>query len=184
MLLLNFIENRGITILNTVPSVLQDICTYIDESKSENNSIKLEHLRLLLIGGEVLYGKTIKQWRNHFGNKQRFVNLYGSTETIVNATIYDIPVSSTYENATPIGIPRKGSHLLLLNNDGEECKTNEQGEFYIGGPSIAQGYYKSKSYSNEKFIESPVENSNGTYYRTGDIAKRDKETTISICTMF
>tara|TARA_B110000208_G_scaffold83786_1_gene106359 strand:+ start:1404 stop:10250 length:8847 start_codon:yes stop_codon:yes gene_type:complete len=173
--LLNFIENRGITILNTVPSVLQNICTYIDESKSENNSIKLEHLRLLLIGGEVLYGKTIKQWRNHFGNKQRFVNLYGSTETIVNATIYDIPVSSTYENATPIGIPRKGSHLLLLNNDGEECKTNEQGEFYIGGPSIAQGYYKSKSYSNEKFIESPVENSNGTYYRTGDIAKRDKE---------
>ena len=173
--LLEFMKNRGITILNTVPSVIQNICGFIDESKSKKIPPKLEHLRLLLIGGEVLYGKTVKQWRTHFGNNQRFVNLYGSTETIVNATIYNIPESSTFEDAIPIGIPRKGSHVLLLNNEGKECKANEKGEFYVGGPSIAKGYYKSESYSNKKFIESPIEKSNGKYYRTGDIAKRDKE---------
>ncbi len=173
--LLEFLENREITILNTVPSVIQNICGYIDESKSEKSPIILEHLRLLLIGGEVLFGKTVKQWRAHFGNNQRFVNLYGSTETIVNATIYNIPQSSTYEAAIPIGVPRKGSHVLLLNNEGKECKTNEKGEFYIGGPGIAKGYYKSESYSNEKFIESPVKKSHGKYYKTGDTAKRDKD---------
>tara|TARA_B100000795_G_scaffold177263_1_gene133978 strand:- start:1804 stop:10641 length:8838 start_codon:yes stop_codon:yes gene_type:complete len=173
--LLEFLAVRGITIFNTVPSVLQSICAYVEEHKSKNEPYTLENLRLLLIGGEVLHGKTVKHWRTHFGLGQRFVNLYGSTETIVNATIYNIPESSGYEDATPIGTPRKGSHVLLLNHEGKECKTNEKGEFYIGGPSIARGYYKSEVYSNEKFIENPIDKSSGLYYKTGDIAKRDKD---------
>jgi amino acid adenylation domain-containing protein len=172
--LLQFMEERGITLFNTVPSVLLNICEYLDQSE-EDRVPQLNNLRLMLIGGEVLHGKLVKRWRGRFGINQRIVNLYGSTETIVNATFHQVETDKSFPNGIPIGKPRKGSHVLLLNNEQKPCKPGEKGGLYVGGPSIAKGYYKLPEVSNEKFVTLKVNGLNGIYYKTGDLAKKERD---------
>ncbi len=168
--LLHFLDVHGITIINTVPSVLNNICEYLDQLDPSERISRLDKLRLMLIGGEILQGKLIQKWRRYFGSVHEIVNLYGSTETIVNATFHKVGD----ELVIPIGKPRDGSHILLINENGELCENGEKGELYIGGPSIARGYYKSEGITNEKFVRPALNGSEGVYYHSGDLSRKDE----------
>ena len=167
--LLHFLEENRITILNTVPSVLQNICDFVNLNDSLEATYQLPNLRLILVGGEILQGQTIAKWKNNFGPIHKIFNLYGSTETIVNATFHEVG----NEKIIPIGKARKGSHVLLLNERGCLCEPDEKGELYVGGPSLASGYYKDDIISKQKFINLKIDGAHGVYYRTGDLAKLD-----------
>jgi len=109
--LLSFLHQNEITILNTVPSVLKNICDYLDEANSPEGSAYLEKLRLVLVGGEAFYSQLANRWFSHFNKNQRLFNLYGSTETIVNATLFEIQRNKNYPEILPVGKARKGSHV-------------------------------------------------------------------------
>jgi len=167
--LLDYIEEHKITIFNTVPSVLQNICDYMKLLGESEPEPDLSMLRLILVGGEILHAKTIHAWRNYFGNGQQIFNLYGSTETIVNATFHEVKKEKTI----PIGKTRNGSHVLLLNEHGKVCEPNEKGELLVGGPSLASGYYKDEITTKKKFVPLDIKGAKGVYYHTGDLATRD-----------
>ena len=171
--LLQFISEKGITILNTVPSVLNSICEYLEQLSPEDKIPYPEKLRLMLIGGEILPAKLIERWKKHFGNAQRIINLYGSTETLVNATFHEIKNNFDYAAGIPVGRPRKGSHILLLNEKGNRVNQGDKGELFVGGPGIAKGYFKAENLTKEKFVIPNIKGADGIYYRTGDLAKKD-----------
>jgi non-ribosomal peptide synthetase component F len=171
--LLQFLSEKEITVLNTVPSVLNSICEYLDQLSPETKIPFPEKLRLLLIGGEILPARLVERWKKHFGNAQRIVNLYGSTETLVNATFHEVKNDFGYLEGIPVGRPRKGVHVLLLHENGNPTKQGEKGELFVGGPGIAKGYFKDEHLTNESFVVPGIEGSNGIYYRTGDLAKKD-----------
>ncbi|MDP2160041.1 MAG: AMP-binding protein, partial [Flavobacterium sp.] len=132
--LLLFIAKNEISILNTVPSVLANISEYLEQLNPNESVTQLKKLRLLLIGGEILPAKLVERWKKHFGNFHDIINLYGSTETLVNATFHKIKNDFDYSEGIPVGKPRKGSHILLLNENGTHAKPGEKGELFVGGP--------------------------------------------------
>jgi amino acid adenylation domain-containing protein len=166
--LLDFLVARRITILNTVPSVLFNLCEFVELTKNRNWARQLENLRLLLIGGEELKPDLVKRWKRNFGSQANMYNLYGSTETIVNATIYQVDFEKDYKDGIPLGSPRMGSQILLLNQKNKPCYAGEIGEVLVGGGSIASYYYNRTNLTNEKFIKLPGLDSR--FYRTGDLA--------------
>jgi amino acid adenylation domain-containing protein len=170
--LIEFLGKNKITLLNTVPSVLQSICDYIEEEYEEKRVV-LEHLRLVLIGGERFYTDLARSFFRLVKGPYKLYNLYGSTETIVNASLFKVERDKEYPDILPIGRARKGSHVLLLDEKGELCRNGEKGILYVGGPSIAEGYYLEPEMTAEKFRELSIPGCKGKYFNTGDVAFRD-----------
>lgn len=170
--LLEFLEKNGITILNTVPTVLNNLLEWLEYDEQDKQDRHLTQLRLILVGGEALYPETVAKWRARFGASQAIFNLYGSTETIVNATMYEIPPAvPEKKGAIPIGYQKKGSVVRLINTAGTLCGPNEPGELLVGGPCLAKGYYREPALTEKSFVSLGHLGLDGIFYKTGDLAR-------------
>jgi amino acid adenylation domain-containing protein len=155
--LLDFIEAERITIWNSVPSMWSHLM-----GAMERRGSRLEHVRWCLIGGEAVPASSVRRWRGLVGDSVRLANLYGSTETLVNATIFevvrDLPADVVH---TPIGWARGGQRVALVDvHDGV-------GQVVCGG-NLARGYLDPEQ-TAAAFVDHPAL---GRVYRTGDLARR------------
>lgn len=175
-MLYDFLEKHQITLLNTVPSVVNNLLEWAAAlPDARPGSERLVKLRYVLLGGESLHAETVGRWRQFFGRHSTLVNLYGSTETIVNATAYFIdPKSPPGHGSVPIGLPKKGSQVRLVNDQGQLCAPGEIGQIFVGGPCLAQGYYREKTLTDEKFVHLDLPETEGIWYGTGDLARADE----------
>ena len=73
-----------------------------------------------MVGGEAVTADLVRRSMKKLPAHVRFGNLYGSTETIVNASWYEVVEKpSSEEKYTPIGWARAGTQIHLLDiNDG------------------------------------------------------------------
>lgn len=155
--LLDFIEAEGISIWNSVPSMWNHLM-----GAMERRGSRLPSLRWCLIGGEAVPAAMVRRWRSLVGHEVRLANLYGSTETLVNATVFEV-VSPLPDEAlhTPIGWARGGQTVALVElADGV-------GEVAVAG-NIAEGYLD-PGQTAAAFVEVP---GLGRAYLTGDLARR------------
>jgi|GEM_PF-1166916 len=173
--LFHFLRHHRITLLNTVPTVINNLLEWVELSGTDTLKNKpLKHLRFVLLGGESLYAETVVKWRRHFGKHSAIVNLYGSTETIVNATFYITPLDAPVERGVvPIGHQKKGSLVRLINENGVLCAPGEVGQILVGGPCLASGYYREPALTAQKFIRLDLPGTKGIFYSTGDLAQAD-----------
>lgn len=144
-----FLKENQVTVLSTVPSLLNNI------------SEDVPSIRLLILGGEVCNSKIISKWRNK--NRQIF-NTYGPTETTVVATALEC----SGDNEITIGKPLHGYETLIIDENNNII--NNIGELCIGGPSVAKGYVNRPELTKQKFISDP-RGSNKIFYKTGDKAE-------------
>ncbi|TNE68106.1 MAG: amino acid adenylation domain-containing protein [Bacteroidetes bacterium] len=174
--LLQFLDRHQISLLNTVPSVINNLLEWVELSGNQQQAYpRLEHLRYVLLGGEALYAETLVKWLRLFGNSGTIVNLYGSTETIVNATVYFSPRETAVERGVvPIGYQKKGSLVRLFNEKGSLCRPGEVGQIFVGGPCLAMGYYHEPELSRQKFVHLSLPGAEGLFYATGDLAQADE----------
>ncbi|MDQ3082686.1 MAG: AMP-binding protein, partial [Gemmatimonadota bacterium] len=131
--LLDFMRTERITVLNTVPTLWSGLLDAAERADRRESEPMLESLRLFLIGGEAMPVDTVRRWRDRFGNRHRIVNLYGSTETVVNATWHEVrerPPDGLV--SVPIGIARGGSEVLLLDEERRSCALGATGELWVG----------------------------------------------------
>jgi len=158
--LLDFIDGQGITIYNSVPSLWAHWMGALERRGRVPAS-----LRWCLIGGEAVPAAMVRRWRTLVGHRIRLANLYGSTETLVNATAFevarDLPSQAVH---TPIGWARAGQSVHLLDvRDGI-------GEVAVSG-LIARGYLD-PAQTARAFVTLPGV---GRVYRTGDLARRSPD---------
>ena len=159
--LLAFMESEGITVFNAVPSLWVHLLGAVERSPAVE---PLPALRWVLLGGEAVPADPVRRWRARCGWRHRLANLYGSTETVVNATWYEVAGdldSGTVH--TPIGWDRYG----VTNHVVDEV--DGVGELVVGG-GIARGYLGEPELTAEAFVEIP---GLGRVYRTGDLVRRD-----------
>lgn len=69
----------------------------------------------------------------------RLVNQYGPTECTMTTTRYDVPVPPD-PSADPVGTPRAGTVVRVLDADLARVADGTVGEVYIGGAGVARGY--------------------------------------------
>lgn len=128
-------------------------------------------LRHITTAGEQL--KVTTAIRTFFTKNERAVlhNHYGPSETHVVSSL-TLRAPSQYWDALPsIGFPIANCGLYLLDEAGQDVSSGEEGELFLGGVCLADGYLHNPEMTLERFIDHKKW---GRLYRTGDLAIQKK----------
>lgn len=136
---------------------------------------KPEYLKEVMFSGEVMHNKVLNYWRRALPETM-FVNLYGPTEITSVCTYYIVDRPYDDDEILPIGVPFQNTDILILNADNKPVMDDEIGEICVRGCCLALGYFNNPEKTQEAFCQNPL---NSHYperiYRTGDLAKFNKE---------
>jgi len=129
------------------------------------------HMQYLIVGGDVLSPRHINKVLQS-RNRIKIINGYGPTENTVFSTAYQI--ENIISSATvPIGKAISKSVAYILTNELKLAEIGEEGEIFVGGDGLMEGYFKDHSLTNDKLIKNPFKK-NSNLYKTGDIGFLDK----------
>ncbi|MGH2771187.1 MAG: amino acid adenylation domain-containing protein [Actinomycetota bacterium] len=165
-----FIRERRITIWYSVPSILSMMVLRGGLARGD-----FPALRTLLFAGEVF---PIRYLRKLMGllPHVRFSNLYGPTETNV-CTHYDVPpLSEDRTRDIPIGKAIANVEVFAVTGEGRLAAPGEEGELYVRGATVMQGYWGDPERTAAMLGRSPLD---GTLadpvYRTGDLVRQGED---------
>ncbi|WP_371876265.1 amino acid adenylation domain-containing protein [Dictyobacter vulcani] len=120
-------------------------------------------LRAMLTGGDKLHSAP------EAALPFRLINHYGPTESTVVATAGDVG-TGFIERAPAIGKAISNTRIYILNSHLQPVPLGTPGELYIGGVSLARGYWQQPDLTAERFIADPFSQEEGArLYRTGDL---------------
>jgi amino acid adenylation domain-containing protein len=126
-------------------------------------------LRYLLVGGDALDPKTIRQLLQHEQRPVHVVNGYGPTETTTFAITHDIQSVADDARSIPLGKPIANTQVYILDVRREPVPVGVEGEIYIGGDGVARGYLNRPELTEERFLRDPFStNVDARMYKTGD----------------
>ncbi|MDU0154791.1 surfactin non-ribosomal peptide synthetase SrfAA [Bacillus cabrialesii] len=133
--------------------------------------LKLKHM---LIGGEglssVVADKLLKLFKEA-GAAPRLTNVYGPTETCVDASVHPLSTESAVHSAyVPIGKALGNNRLYILDQKGRLQPEGVAGELYIAGDGVGRGYLHLPDLTAEKFLQDPFVPGD-RMYRTGDVVR-------------
>jgi len=173
-LLFKAIQNYGVSVWDTVPSVWRQYVQVFREMPEHVRKRLLENrLRLILTTGEALHWETPYIWAHEFEHNAAMINLYSQTETSGTVCLYRIPENLTErEGMVPLGSPVEGAEIHLLDEDLHPVSLGEVGELCVSGGRIAIGYLNDAALTAEKFVRLELEhNTQKIFYRTGDLVR-------------
>lgn len=159
------IADHRVTVLQVVPNLLRTVL-------SEAQRADLGSLRLLFAGGEELPADLCSVLKKH--SRLEVVNLYGPTETTINATSWTVPSGFGATTPTRIGRPVAGMGALVLDRLGQELPPGFIGELHLLGSGLARGYAGKPEVTAGKFVPSPI-GVGRRMYRTGDRVCRGQD---------
>ncbi|WP_050526983.1 non-ribosomal peptide synthetase [Pseudorhodobacter aquimaris] len=155
--LLDLPADAGVTLLNTVPSLLRELVKHNDLPAS---------VRCINLAGE-FFPPALLDRLLEFPQLRTINNLYGPTED----AIYDAgnPVQNEPERPMPIGRPFPGSRIYVLDRNGALMPTGLAGELCVAGAGLARGYLNRPELTAERFLPDPFQDGEtARLYRSGD----------------
>ncbi len=155
-----FISRNKIDILNVVPTFMEVLIRYM-----EKNKLRLHYL---FVGGDVFTWKLYKALRETF-EVHRTINIYGPTETTINATLYECE-DVIREAAIPIGKPLFNYKVYILDEELDILPIGAWGELCISGEGLARGYLNRAQLSAGKFMPNPF-TAGEQLFKSGDLAR-------------
>ncbi|HSF43791.1 MAG TPA: non-ribosomal peptide synthase/polyketide synthase [Thermoanaerobaculia bacterium] len=174
--LLAEVERRGVTVLETVPSLLRLL---IEELEARGQARPaLASLRWMIPTGEALPPDLCHRWLRLYPGIP-LLNAYGPTECSDDVThhpIREVPPSG--EAQTPIGRPVPNLRLYVLDSGGLPSPAGVPGELFVGGTGVGRGYFGDSVRTAESFVPDPFSTAGERLYRTGDLARVRADGTI------
>ncbi len=159
-----FIDERGITIWYSVPSILSLMATHgrLDEHAHDR-------LRIVCFAGEVFPLPGLRSLRTAWPEPD-FWNLYGPTETNV-CTALRLPATIEVDRTEPFPIGRACDHceIRLVDDDGRDVADGETGRIVCRGGPVMRTYWG----RTPEEIESFVDIGGARWYDTGDLGAVD-----------
>ena len=168
--LLTWMRKAGVTVLDLPTAYWHE---WVNDLVRLGESVP-ESVRAVIVGGEKAIGDAYRAWLGVGGDRVRWFNTYGPTETSVVASVYE-PASSADArppDEIPIGRPFGPARLFVLDRNGQLVPIGVPGELYIGGAGLARGYVGLPELTSEKFVPDPFsDDSAARVYRTGDLVR-------------
>src|SRR5699024_9099195 len=164
--LVRFITESRPTVSGAVPTVWNDVLTYLDD----HPDVELDSLRTILCGGSAVPVSLMQALRERHGLEM--VQAWGMTETSPVASVANVPLGAEGDDAWRYkgtagrllcGVEGRivGDDGTVLPRDGEAV-----GELEVRGPWVTAGYYNtSDPEAEEKFDDG--------WLRTGDVGTLD-----------
>ncbi|MCI8520267.1 MAG: D-alanine--poly(phosphoribitol) ligase [Clostridia bacterium] len=165
-----FVRDNDITTIFWVPTVMINVA-----NSGILSEIELPKLENVVFCGEVMPNTQLNIWRKAQPHCT-YANLYGPTEISDVCTYYIADRPFKDSDPLPIGRACENMRIIILNEQNEIAKTNEQGEICVIGTGVSLGYWNNPEITQKAFMQNPV----NTYYeeriyRTGDLAFIDDE---------
>lgn len=128
-------------------------------------------LRFSAFCGEPLPEDLVRKWSAAAPNS-RVLNLYGPTEATIAITAHEWKSDQErgHVGIVSIGKPFPSAQGVVLNEAGVGT---EEGELWLGGPQVAEGYWQAPEQTGQVFQFLPSDPS-ARYYRTGDRVRKDE----------
>lgn len=163
----SYIKNSALTVWFSVPSMGIFLKRFGALKPGSYPS-----LRVTLFCGEPLPNDIAAAWQQAAPNSV-VDNLYGPTEVTVACTYYrwfaEQAERESFRGVVPIGEPYERMEALIADEHLREVPLGSNGELLMSGPQTALGYWNEP----EKTAAAFVTIGEKTYYRTGDIVRRD-----------
>ena len=148
------VRSQQVQLLDCVPAFLEAVVETLPDS------LPLEHL---LVGGEKF---TTELYRRVAGRtRARVTNIYGPTETTIDALAYEIIAPERSE--IPIGTALRNYRCHVLDTWSNPVPIGVVGELCIGGVGLARGYVGCPAMTAQCFLPDPFRTGE-RLYRTGD----------------
>lgn len=168
--LLHEIEQHSVTIVETVPSLLQALLEEVELAEEQRPALLT--LRWLMPTGEALPPELCRRWLRLYPHVP-LLNAYGPTECSDDVTHQPIaeppPASVSY---MPIGRPVGNSQLYVLDRWMGVAPTGAYGELYVGGVGVGRGYLHDPMRTAEVFVPDHLSGEVGArLYKTGDVVR-------------
>ncbi|UII31864.1 amino acid adenylation domain-containing protein [Fulvivirga ulvae] len=158
-----YIHQYGVTLWNTVPTLMQMLVDY-----AERRDDGLPSIRNVWMSGDwipVNLPDRIKK----LSPQVKVTSLGGATEASIWSIYY--PVEQVVESwkSIPYGKPLLNQQFYVLNEALAICPDLVPGDLYIGGIGLAKGYWKDEQKTANSFIIHPE--SGERLYKTGDLGR-------------
>ncbi len=124
-------------------------------------------IRLVIVGGERVPLAALKRWRALLPDL-RWINGYGPTEATITCTTFDAVALDPTADSVPIGVPLPHARAWVLSRDGALVPEGVEGELFISGPAVAQGYINNPDQTAQSFVRAVYDAKVGRIYATGD----------------
>ena len=162
--LLAHVAERGITVLESVPSLIQSL---LEEPEGS-----LAALRWMLPTGEAMPPELARRWLQRYP-QIGLVNAYGPAECSDDVALFRVDAASAQGAYLPIGLATDNNRLYVLDGDLQPVPTGVVGELYVAGTGVGRGYFADPMRSAAVFLPDPYAARAGErLYRTGDLARR------------
>jgi amino acid adenylation domain-containing protein len=160
----DLVTQHRVTIWDTVPALVQMLVEYL-----AGRPEKLpQSLRLVMMSGDwipVDLPGRIKAMADGI----EIVSLGGATEASIWSILYPIEQVDPAWTSIPYGRPMVNQSFHVLNDALAPCPVWVPGQLYIGGISLAKGYWRDEEKTRASFITHP--NTGERLYRTGDLGR-------------
>ena len=161
--LLAHVQAQGITVLESVPSLIQGMLA--------QERISLEGLRWMLPTGEAMPPELAHQWLLRYP-QIGLVNAYGPAECSDDVAFFRVDLASTRGTYLPIGTPTDNNRLYPLDGALELVPQGAVGELCVAGTGVGRGYVSDPLRTAQVFVPNPFGAPGERLYRTGDLARR------------
>ena len=172
--LLQEVDRAGVTIFETVPSLLQAALTDLSgrSDRQVGPQAGLKALRWALPTGEEAPVALCREWFKTYPSIP-LMNAYGPSECSDDVTLHPLHESPPEDlHRVPIGRPVGNIEICILDREMRPVPVGVGGELCVRGVGVGRGYLRSPNRTAEVFAPDPFSAEKGMrMYRSGDRAR-------------
>jgi len=166
-----FVVEQDLTVINLPPAYWNQVVKAWARTQTPASA---DHLRLVIIGGDVLLPETVALWQQTPMRSARLLNAYGPTEATITSATHDVDPADHPESpahSVPIGRPAPPRSAHILDRFGNQTPAGAPGELYLSSV-LARGYLRRPSLTAAAFLPDPFALESGArMYKTGDLVR-------------
>jgi amino acid adenylation domain-containing protein len=159
---------RDVTFWDSAPAVFQQLISCLgDVARSAETPL----LRLAFFSGDWIPLEFFGVIRRFFP-KCQMISLGGATEATVWSNFYPVQCVEPWWVSIPYGRPIQNARYYVLDEYLNHTPWGAQGDLYIGGECLTDGYLNRPELTADRFLPDPYNSIPGArMYKTGDLAR-------------